>query len=1293
MKKTTYYLSFLFLFTITNLHAQHFDFPGGNPEAPFYTMYFAGASLNNIDLSENDEIAVFDGEDMVGLFTLTQECTPENAFANVLIAWQLLNNGNQGYSPGNNVTFKCWKAEDEIEIDEFEIIYTDPYGGAWTENTFPEGENKYSIPIINFYTPKGSIAGIISDTITGEPIVNASITIENKPYSTISNSQGEYLLNEIPIGDYNLMVEANGYFSKTKKNVIVLPDETTICDIKLHILTPVLVETIQGNEEITIVWESIQQSSDGHFNFEGGNSNFPSWTIYLSSAFIDEVDLEPNDEIGIFDGNILVGAFTLTEILTPQNFLSNPLIAYSELISGPGYTPGNPISFKCWDDSEGQEFSKFDISFSDPYGGAWVEAFFPPEANSYSIVEIDFVSFFFNVYYESGDLVAENVGGPSFTDTGLDPEIEYCYYVTQILSNGEESLPSNVLCNIPLPPMAPIIIDAIPGIEEITIFWEPEEGIFNIYYENGALIAENIEDSYYTDTSLIVGEEYCYYVTQILEGGEESPPSNIYCSEPLSPPAPYLIKAEAGVEKVTLTWDPVLFENPGGEHFEFQGGDTNNNYWIIFICGAYLDGVSLRPNDEIAIFDNDSLVGVYHLQQVCTPDNMFENDLYAFSVLYGGETGYTSGDSLKFKCWKNGSETGIESIDFEYTFFDPFGDAWMGEVFPDGAGKYSCIELNFTSYYFNVYFDDGTLVAENLTEMEYVDSNLIPLWEYCYNITQIFPDQSESIPSNTKCATPMMQPHFEFYGGYFIDFIWTMYISSITLNGVDLEPGDAIAITNNDTIVGVFNLEQVCTPENIFENDFIIWKTIFLKDFTMVPGYTIGNKYYLKCWDEDEQTEASCFEVVFSNPYGDAFCGDVFPDGDAQYSLVELHFQTPSTQFVQLNTGYQISSSNISPSNENMLSVLSNNLNGNLSFVKDVSNYSVQKVGPFWVNNIGEWVSSDSYLFKMFYEDHINIVGCEICNDTPIPLNAGYQLCSYYPKDVLISYEAFSSIFSDSLDFIRNSEGKEIRKIGKDWAPGFVACSPGEGFLISMFEPDTLVYPETSERLLSQNKSPQTIHFSNVQGNALEPVWTIYFEKPENVEIGDEVALFDGEKLVGSLMINSNIELSNDLTVWSTLDSGIGYEAGNPLTFKFWDISEAKESIIDVVFANPYGDAYINDFFPETDGEYSIAEFDYVGINEDINFTGNFLGNNYPNPFKKTTRIDFGLKNPGHVSFSLLNTFGEVISVLIDRNCEEGKHSLEFNCNDLTPGIYYYKIKIESFGKIFIETKRMILIE
>ena len=46
-----------------------------------------------------------------------------------------------------------------------------------------------------------------------------------------------------------------------------------------------------------------------------GDPADPTWTIYLAQAQIDEMHLQANDEIAIFDGNKLVGAFQLTEPL------------------------------------------------------------------------------------------------------------------------------------------------------------------------------------------------------------------------------------------------------------------------------------------------------------------------------------------------------------------------------------------------------------------------------------------------------------------------------------------------------------------------------------------------------------------------------------------------------------------------------------------------------------------------------------------------------------------------------------------------------------------------------------------------------------------------------------------------------------------------------------------------------------------------------------------------------------------------------------------------------------------
>jgi len=44
----------------------------------------------------------------------------------------------------------------------------------------------------------------------------------------------------------------------------------------------------------------------------------------------------------------------------------------------------------------------------------------------------------------------------------------------------------------------------------------------------------------------------------------------------------------------------------------------------------------MGSGDEIGIYDGDLLVGVFTLDQICTPENQFDNDLIAFSVLLMG---------------------------------------------------------------------------------------------------------------------------------------------------------------------------------------------------------------------------------------------------------------------------------------------------------------------------------------------------------------------------------------------------------------------------------------------------------------------------------------------------------------------------------------------------------------------------------------------------------------------------------------------------------------------------------
>ncbi|MBI9039453.1 MAG: hypothetical protein JEY97_15075 [Bacteroidales bacterium] len=166
-----------------------------------------------------------------------------------------------------------------------------------------------------------------------------------------------------------------------------------------------------------------------------------------------------------------------------------------------------------------------------------------------------------------------------------------------------------------------------------------------------------------------------------------------------------------------------------------------------------------------------------------------------------------------------------------------------------------------------------------------------------------------------------------------------------------------------------------------------------------------------------------------------------------------------NSQEIDLNSGYQFISANRSPENPDMLVVLSEMLNDNLNFVRNSQGQTLQNIGGNWVNNIGDWISTEGYLFKMNEPDVLIIDGTIVNPQTPINLNTGYQFISYLPNETLNALEAFAGILNDDLDFIRNSEGDMLRKIGPNWVNGIGDCYPGEGFLVKMNGDGVLVYP------------------------------------------------------------------------------------------------------------------------------------------------------------------------------------------------------------------------------------------
>ena len=164
-------------------------------------------------------------------------------------------------------------------------------------------------------------------------------------------------------------------------------------------------------------------------------------------------------------------------------------------------------------------------------------------------------------------------------------------------------------------------------------------------------------------------------------------------------------------------------------------------------------------------------------------------------------------------------------------------------------------------------------------------------------------------------------------------------------------------------------------------------------------------------------------------------------------------------QQIELSEGYSFISSRIIPEDPDMLAVMASVLNENLDFIRNSQGQTLHKIGPNWVNGIGDWITDEGYLVKMFTEDSFIIEGDVVDPVTPISLITGFQFVSYFPETQINALIAYETILGDDLDFIRNSQGQILRKIGPNWVNGIGDCKPGEGYLVKMHSDAALIYP------------------------------------------------------------------------------------------------------------------------------------------------------------------------------------------------------------------------------------------
>jgi photosystem II stability/assembly factor-like uncharacterized protein len=164
--------------------------------------------------------------------------------------------------------------------------------------------------------------------------------------------------------------------------------------------------------------------------------------------------------------------------------------------------------------------------------------------------------------------------------------------------------------------------------------------------------------------------------------------------------------------------------------------------------------------------------------------------------------------------------------------------------------------------------------------------------------------------------------------------------------------------------------------------------------------------------------------------------------------------------------------------------------------------------------------------------------------------------------------------------------------------------------------------------------------------------------------------------------------------IWKTTNGGLNWgfqqpDTSYPIT-KYYAID-----FIDSVKGWAYGLSSQGGVHTTNGGGQII----YTGINNSSNETpeGFKLYQNYPNPFNPVTKIKFDvgqhtpypLSRGENVVLKVFDMLGREIQTLVSEKLNPGSYEVTFNANNLTTGIYFYRL----IAGEFIDTKKLILIK
>jgi len=612
--------------------------------------------------------------------------------------------------------------------------------------------------------------------------------------------------------------------------------------------------------------------------------------------------------------------------------------------------------------------------------------------------------------------------------------------------------------------------------------------------------------------------------------------------------APTLLTAVAGIEQVTLTWAPASTKN------------SRSLMGDIATSSLYTPSSTVTLDFTMTIYSPDWEWGNYcelTFPAGFTPTSA--SSLNGVSPSIAGNVLSYSGifyeantpEEINFSVTMNtGAVSGPKYINYRvegdgYGLEEHFFDGTI-VVFQDG-GTYVPV--------YKIYRQKGReyiYITSIINQTTYVDGIIPGGDEWCYQVTQIFEDLSESAPSNVLCATPLILPGSTCESPFIYGPVNNPAMTETLIRDTDARWYEFTVPYTMDVAISLCN-SDFDTQLALYDNCGNFNGNLPTSEANLQGALAYNGDNMNWCGSNRSQIE---YQMLPAGTYYAVVYGDNGEFGDYEIQIQQI-------QILIIRNGWSGISTYMNPSGSANIADVLENSSDSLIIVIAQNPY-----GMYWpsqnTNSIGNITPEKGYKAKMksnsLYKRTDLIYGAEVANKT-VNLPKG---TSYLPVKVTALTDAndiVSALGANLMLLFDMNTNKIIWPAGGilPGNPGSLSfLTPGHAYLINMINAAAYTYPMPSGPVYGNPELPlrggNKTNWNDVINTGISHFISISEEAQKEFQSGDIVGVFNNAGTCvgisefaeqGNLFIGAN----GDDEYTSELD---GLTTGEAMTYKLY---------------------------------------------------------------------------------------------------------------------------------------------